>query len=154
MSDIGVRESVGTAPPSSSEVVGVTPPSSSEVVGVAPQSSAEVIGVASRRRFTADYKRRILDEVGRAGRGEIGLILRREGLYSSQLSQWRDWRNGMTSKKKDSRSTTKLKTEYQRLQKENARLKLKLRKAEAMLDLQKKAAEVLSFDDESEGSDS
>ncbi len=133
MIDIGVRESVE---------------------GPAPESSVEVVGVASRRRFTAEYKRRILDEVGRAGRGEIGLILRREGLYSSQLSQWRDWRNGMTSKKKVSGSTTKLRTEYQRLEKENARLKLKLRKAEAMLDLQKKAAEILSYDDENEGSDS
>ena len=126
-----------------------------ELVGAVPQSSVEVVGVAGRRRFTASYKRRILDEVGRAGRGEIGLILRREGLYSSQLSQWRDWRNGMTSKKKkDSGLTNELKTENQRLQKENARLKLKLRKAEAMLDLQKKAAEILSYDDESERSDS
>lgn len=132
MSDIGVRELVGTT----------------------AQSSVEVVGVAGRRRFTAAYKRRILDEVVRAGRGEIGLILRREGLYSSQLSQWRDWRNGMTSKKKDSGLTNELKTEVQRLEKENARLKLKLRKAEAMLDLQKKAAEILSYDDESEGSDS
>ena len=133
MSDIGVRELVGTV----------------------PESSVEVVGVAQRRRFTASYKRRILDEVGRAGRGEIGLILRREGLYSSQLSQWRDWRNGMTSKKKkDFGLTNELKAENQRLEKENARLKLKLRKAEAMLDLQKKAAEILSLDDESERSDS
>ena len=132
MRDIGIRESVGTT----------------------PRSRVEVVGVANRRRFTAEYKRRILDEVGRAGHGEIGLILRREGLYSSQLSQWRDWRDGMTSKKKDSGSSNKLKAEYQRLQKENARLKLKLRKAEAMLDLQKKAAEILSYDDESERSDS
>ncbi len=131
MIDIGVRESVG----------------------VAPQSNVEVVGVAGRRRFTSDYKRRILDEVGRAGRGEIGLILRREGLYSSQLSQWRDWRNGMTSKKKGSQKTSELKAENQRLEKENARLKLKLRKAEAMLDLQKKAAEILNFDDEGERSD-
>jgi len=137
MSDIGVRELV--------ESVG-----SSDVT-----ASVEVVGVAQRRRFTADYKRRILNEVARAGRGEIGLILRREGLYSSQLSQWRDWRNGMTTKKKkDSGLTTGLKAEYQRLQKENARLKLKLRKVEAMLDLQKKAAEILSYDDESERSDS
>ena len=143
MRDIGVGESTGSAPQS-----GV------EVVESAPQSSVEVVGVAQRRRFTAAYKRRILDEVSRAGRGEIGLILRREGLYSSQLSQWRDWRNGMTSKKKDSGLTIKLKTEVQCLQKENARLKLKLRKAEAMLDLQKKAAAILSFDDENEGSDS
>ena len=133
MRDIEVRESVG---------------------GSIPQSVVEVVGVAQRRRFTAAYKRRILDEADRAGRGEIGLILRREGLYSSQLSQWRDWRNGMTSKKKDSGITSELKTENQRLQKENARLKLKLRKAEAMLDLQKKAAEILSYDDESESSDS
>jgi len=131
MSDIGVKESVGSSPP----------------------SNVEVVGVAGRRRFSSSYKRRILDEVGRAGRGEIGLILRREGLYSSQLSQWRDWRNGMTSKKKDSGLTIELKTEVQRLEKENARLKLRLRKAEAMLDLQKKAAEILSYDDESERSD-
>jgi len=70
MSDIGVRELVGTT----------------------PQSSVEVVGVAVRRRFTAAYKRRILDEVGRSGRGEIGLILRREGLYSSQMV------NGITKK--------------------------------------------------------
>jgi cell shape-determining protein MreC len=60
----------------------------------------------------------------------------------------------MTSKKKDSGLTNKLKTEVHRLEKENARLKLKLRKAEAMLDLQKKAAEILSYDDENERSDS
>ena len=60
----------------------------------------------------------------------------------------------MTSKKKGSATTSTLRSENQRLQKENARLKLKLRKATAMLDLQKKAAEILSFDDESEGSDS
>ncbi len=132
MSDIGVRESVGAA----------------------PQSSVEVVALARRRRFSFEYKRRILDEADRAGHGEIGLILRREGLYSSQLSKWRDWRNGMSSKKKSSGLTNELKTENQRLQKENARLKLRLRKAEAMLDLQKKAAEILSYDDESERSDS
>lgn len=132
MSDIGVGESVG---------------------GSIPQSGVEVVGVAQRRRFPAAYKRRILDEVDRAGHGEIGLILRREGLYSSQLSKWRDWRNGMTSKKKGSATTSALRSENQRLQKENARLKLKLRKAEAMLDLQKKAAEILNCEDESERSD-
>jgi len=59
----------------------------------------------------------------------------------------------MTSKKKGSQKTSELKAENQRLEKENARLKLKLRKAEAMLDLQKKAAEILNFDDEGERSD-
>ncbi len=59
-----------------------------------------------------------------------------------------------TKKKKNSGLTNDLKAENQRLQKENARLKLKLRKAEAMLDLQKKAAEILSYEDESDRSDS
>lgn len=136
MSDIGVKESV----------VASMAHSSAKVV--------EVVALARRRRFSFEYKRRILDEADRAGHGEIGLILRREGLYSSQLSKWRDWRNGMSSKKKSSGLTNELKTENQRLQKENARLKLRLRKAEAMLDLQKKAAEILSYDDENEGSDS
>jgi len=132
MSDVGVKESV---------------------VAV-PESSVEVVAVAKRRRFTGEYKRRILEEVDRAGQGEIGLVLRREGLYSSLLSKWRIRRSQMTSKKKAPGLTNELKTENQRLQKENARLKLRLRKAEAMLDLQKKAAEILSLDDENERSDS
>ena len=66
MSDIGVRESVDS---------------------LISEPSAEVVALARRRRFSASYKRRILDEVDRAGRGEIGLILRREGLYFSQLSK-------------------------------------------------------------------
>jgi hypothetical protein len=63
----------------------------------------------------------------------------------------------MTSKKKGSQKTSEIRAENQRLQKENARLKLKLRKAEAMLELQKKAAEILHCEDltdESERSDS
>ena len=124
-----------------------------ESVGVPRQSSVEVVALARRRRFSASYKRRILDEVDRAGHGEIGLILRREGLYSSQLSKWRNWRNGMTSKKKGSQRTSEIRAENQRLHKENARLKLKLRKAEAMLDLQKKAAEILRCEDESDESE-
>ena len=114
----------------------------------------EVVGTAQRRSFTDAFKRRILAEVDRARPGEIGLILRREGLYSSQLAKWRTWRNGMTTAKKSPQRTSDLRTEVQRLEKENARLKLKLRKAEAMLELQKKAAEILAYDNESDGSGS
>jgi len=123
------------------------------VQGVAA-GSVEVVGTAQRRSFSETYKRRLLDEVDRARPGEIGLILRREGLYSSQLAKWRTWRNGMTATKKSPQRTSDLRTEVQRLEKENARLKLKLRKAEAMLELQKKAAEILGYDDEKPGSDS
>jgi len=117
----------------------------SESVGGAVHSSSETVGIGRRRRFSSEYKRRILAEAARASHGEIGLLLRREGLYSSQLSKWR---NTMTAKKQSPGLSRELKTENQRLQQENARLKLKLRKAEAMLDLQKKAAEILSYEEE------
>lgn len=127
----------------------------------ASSGSVEVVGTAQRRLFSDGFKRRILDEVGRARPGEIGLILRREGLYSSQLTKWRRWRNGMTTAKKGHQGSGDLRTEVQRLEKENARLKLKLRKVEAMLELQKKAAEILfldtaqdkGYDNETSGSD-
>lgn len=120
----------------------------------AGSGSVEVVGTARRRSFSDAYKRRILEEVDRARLGEIGLILRREGLYSSQLAKWRTWRNGMTTAKKSPQRTSDLRTKVQRLEKENARLQLKLRKAEAMLELQKKAAEILGYDNESDGSGS
>lgn len=113
----------------------------------------EVVGVGKRRTFSAGFKRRILEEVDRARTGEIGLILRREGLYSSQLAVWRKRRSGVASKKKTAKDVVDLAT-YKRLEKENAKLKLKLRKAELMLELQKKAHEVLGYDDETEESSS
>lgn len=116
------------------------------------ETGTEVVGVAKRRTFSDAYKRRILGEVDRARPGEIGLILRREGLYSSQLAVWRKWRSGVTSKKTS--KETELMAENKRLEKENAKLKLKLRKAEAMLELQKKAQEILALDDETEESGS
>jgi transposase-like protein len=55
------------------------------------RSSTEVVAKAKRRRFTAEYKQRILREAdGCKGNGEIGALLRREGLYSSHLTNWRD----------------------------------------------------------------
>jgi transposase-like protein len=116
--------------------------------------SVEVVGTARRRLFSEAFKRRIVDEAARARPGEIGLILRREGLYSSQLAQWRAWRSGVGQTKKHGPARDDLRAEYERVVKENARLKLKLRKAEAMLELQKKAAEILGYDDEKPGSDS
>ena len=117
------------------------------------EAGTEVVGVAKRRVFSAEYKRRILEEVDRARPGEIGLILRREGLYSSQLGNWRKWRSGVASKKKNGKEVVDLVT-YKRLEKENAKLKLRLRKAEAMLELQKKAHEIMGYDDETEESSS
>ena len=58
-------------------------------------AGTEVVGVAKRRTFSAAYKRRILDEVDRARPGEIGLILRREGiilLAAGKLAEMEQWR--------------------------------------------------------------
>ena len=82
------------------------------------ETGVEVVGVARRRAFSAAYKRRILDEADRAEPGEIGLILRREGLYYSQLATWRKWRSGVTSKKKTGKEA-ELFAENKRLDKEN-----------------------------------
>lgn len=121
-------------------------------VSAAPVDRVEVVAVARRRTFTEAFKRRVLAETDRARPGEIGLILRREGLYSSQLADWRRWRSGMTKKRGTKREVSR--AEFERVVKENAQLKLKLRKAEAMLELQKKAAEILKSLSESSGSDS
>ena len=115
--------------------------------------SVEVASVGRRRTFTAEYKRRILDEADRAGPGELGLLLRREGLYSSHLSNWRTGRSGMTRKSMVKKSSGKSGTD-RRLEKENAKLKLKLAKAEAMLELQKKASAIWAMEDERSETDS
>jgi transposase len=116
--------------------------------------STEVV-VARRRQFSGEYKRRVLEEVDRARPGEIGLILRREGLYSSQLAKWRKWRSGMMTRKQSPGKDMIDLAAYRQLEKENAKLKLKLRKAEAMLELQKKALALLDEEDEpSAGSNS
>jgi transposase-like protein len=115
--------------------------------------SVEVVAVARRRTFDGGYKRRILEEIDRAGPGETGLILRREGLYSSHLSTWRRWRRDMGGKKRKKKPEGKSANE-KRQAKEIAKLKLKLAKAEAMLELQKKAAEIWDMADEQSETDS
>ncbi len=58
-------------------------------VGPAGMADPEVVPMARRRQFSRAYKRRILAEVAQCQRGEVGALLRREGLYSSMLSKWR-----------------------------------------------------------------
>ena len=103
-----------------------------------------------RRRFTAEYKLRLLREVERAKEpGDIGAILRREGLYSSHLVTWRRERDrvataglaarkrGPTAPMKDLRVT--------QLERENATLRRRLQRVETMLEIQKKASELLGI---------
>ena len=113
----------------------------------------------TRRRFSAEYKLRILDEADRCSlHGELGLLLRREGLYSSHLAEWRRWRRRTHPEHPESRkppTDSQMKHENARLQRENVRLQLKLEHAEKLLSLQKKLADMMEAiepNDANEGS--
>lgn len=112
------------------------------------QISPEVPEKPKRRRFTAEYKHKILDEIDRS-HGNIGNILRREGLYSSQLAQWKRWRNSMGEG-----GSKSIHNENAKLKRENERLKLKLKKAEGLIDLQKKIADIMNLSQNDEKSES
>lgn len=106
-----------------------------------------------RRRFTAAYKERILAEIEAAeGTGGIGRILRREGLYSSQPTKWRQARERAAQRSLHPRpagaktwAKDPLLEENLRLRREQARLQKKLHTAELMLDLQKKVSQLLGI---------
>ena len=107
---------------------------------------------AKRRRFTAEYKQRILTEADQAkGSGGIGSLLRREGLYSSLLATWRREREAgalraLTPQKRGPKSKRDpIQEEIQKLQKDNARLTEQLRKAEIVIDVQKKVGALLGW---------
>lgn len=107
----------------------------------------EVVEKASRRRFTAEYKRQIALEAERCERpGEVGALLRREGLYSSVVARWRrQLREEPLSSSKKSGKKRKLTPaqELARVKRENERLKEKLRQAELIIDVQKKVSEMM-----------
>ena len=110
----------------------------------------EVVARPTRRRFSASYKMQIVEEAeGCMEVGAIGGLLRREGLYSSQLSTWRaQYRAGALQALRDDkrgRKSTKgpQADEVARLRKENARLASRVEKAEAIIEIQKKVAAML-----------
>ena len=107
----------------------------------------EVPEKAVRRKFTAAYKLRILKEVESCARkGEIGALLRREGLYSSSLTSWRrQVHQGLIPKKRGpvTQKADPLVRRTIELEKENARLAHKLKQAELIIEVQKKVAELL-----------
>ena len=111
------------------------------------QKDPEVVEKAGRRRFTVEYKRRIALEAEQCEQpGEIGALLRREGLYSSVVARWRrQLREEPLSSSKKSGKKRKLTPaqEVARLERENERLKEKLRQAELIIDVQKKVSEMM-----------
>jgi transposase-like protein len=108
----------------------------------------EVMAKAKRKRFTAAEKLRILREVDACqGSGEIGALLRREGIYSSYLTTWRRQRergelDGLAPQKRGPKPNPEA-IELAKLRRENARLQERLRRAELIIDVQKKVARML-----------
>jgi transposase len=114
----------------------------------------EVVAKAERRRFTAEYKLRVLHEADRCKQpGEIGALLRREGLYWSNLITWRKQRQsgelaGLRGKRRGPKRREKnpLANRVTELERENARLKRRAERAEGIVELQKKVSEILGID--------
>lgn len=115
-------------------------------------SDPEVPARATRRRFSARYKLKILGQTDQCPSGELGALLRREGLYWSNLQTWRRQRQEGTlqalaprKRGRKAKLVNPLTPEVKRLQRENRRLKRKLEQAEIMLDIQKKASEMMGI---------
>ena len=116
-------------------------------------SESEVRERAARRRFTAEYKLQVLREADACtGAGELGALLRREGLYSSHLTTWRRQREhgalvALAPKKRgrSAAAVSPLARRVAELERDKARLERRLRQAEAIIDAQKKLAEILGL---------
>ena len=116
-------------------------------------SEVEVMAKPTRRRFTAEYKLGVLREAdGLSGRGELGALLRREGLYSSHLTAWRKQRErgeleGLSRKRGPSpKQRNPLAHKVRVLERENTRLKRRAERAEGLVELQKKVSEILGIE--------
>ena len=125
----------------------------------APTPEPEVVAKPQRRTFSAAYKLSILKQADACrAEGQIGALLRREGLYSSHLGTWRQQRESGALQelgKKRGRKAKPVDKDKERLTKENARLLRKLERAEKIIEIQKKVASLIgvtlqSVDDEGE----
>ena len=122
--------------------------------GAKSVEEVEVVAKAERRRFTAEYKLRVLHEADRCKQpGEIGGLLRREGLYWSNLITWRKQRQsgelaGLRGKRRGPKRREKnpLANRVRELERENVQLKRRAERAEGIVELQKKVSEILGID--------
>ena len=111
----------------------------------------EVLAVAKRRKFTAEYKLELLKEADACrAPGELGALLRREGLYSSHLSTWRAQRRlgalaALSDVHRGRKAAPREAKEIERLRRANVRLQARLDQAERIIDIQKKISEILGI---------
>ena len=111
-------------------------------------ADTEVVVRPTRRGFSATYKLRILQEADHCALGEVGALLRREGLYSSHLTHWRQQRQAgalvaLAAHKRGPKVDPHV-GELARLQRENAKLQAKLARADLIIDAQKKLLVLLN----------
>ncbi len=111
--------------------------------------SEEVVARPNRRRFSATYKLHILQEADRCAPGELGTLLRREGLYSSHLTNWRQQRKAgalvaLAAHKRGPKVDLQAE-ELARLQRDIAKLQAKLQRADLIIDAQKKLLVLLNL---------
>ena len=109
----------------------------------------EVVTRPNRSRFTAEYKQRILQAADDCPHGELGALLRREGLYSSHLTDWRRQRadgelQGLTPQKRGRKPDPQA-AEIARLKREIGNLQTQLQRAETIIDVQKKLSQLLGL---------
>ena len=157
---LGMEEAVAGGTEGGRSPTGV-PPATAAVVATGASAAGSgrpipdpaVLEKPVRRRFTAEYKLRILQEADQCtASGQLGALLRREGLYSSLLSTWRKQRDqgtlaGLSPKRRGRKSNpdAPLIAENQRLLRETQRLAAKLRQAETIIEVQKKLSEILGI---------
>jgi transposase len=122
--------------------------------GVKSLGEVEVVAKAERRRFTAEYKLKVLREADHCEQpGEIGALLRREGLYWSNLITWRKQRErgelaGLSARKRGPKRREKnpLTERVRELERETSRLKRRAERAEGIVELQKKISQILGIE--------
>jgi transposase len=153
------RETRMVAPERSEGELGEPSRSGGATILMAPATPAdstvanpEVSDKAVRRRFSAKYKRHILQEADQCGSGGIAALMRREGLYSSHLTTWRKQREtgeiaGLEPRKRGKKALPRnpLTGEVEQLRRETQRLQKRLRQAETIIDVQKKLCELLGL---------
>ena len=150
---VGAGRSVGDRrePERSSAPTTAAPPPSPAGPAAPPPDPEVPTDRPRRRTFTAEYKKRILEEADAcAASGTVGVLLRREGLFSSHLTEWRRQREqatiaGLTPRKRGRKQKVvdAMTVRVAELEREKRRLEEHLRTAEIIIDVQKKVSQLL-----------
>ena len=139
-----------TGVPAAADSDFLTPNESAPLMPGPPHPDPQVAEYIRRPRYSKEYKRSILRQIADCTQdGDVGRILRREGLYSSLVSSWRKAEKPEPSKGmapvKPPASSEPSQPSLAQLKRENARLKAKLQQAELVLEIQKKASDILGI---------